>query len=253
MKVIRVPKDSAPAGAKLKHTAYRIVRYEHLVQLFVNRKYVLVSPFAWEDPFEKLWSRLVFRDKAEHEELKRRVFGNCLTYQARSDAMWSIYSRNWLGVRLTIELDELQRQMQAAPELAVGQVWLGEVNYLKDIDLTRKAQALISTVNRPGADHSEAIAKAWLNKRGAFKHEDEIRVFFVLPKGKAAPATDAVYQFSVDPHQLVKSIHIDPRAPVEVFEALRRDIRATLGFKGSVRQSSLLRLPDKLQAMLPPP
>jgi len=66
---------------------------------------------AVADQFEKLWSRLVFHDKVEDEQLRRRVFGSCFTFQARSDAMWNIYSRNQLGVRVTMQLNELQRQV----------------------------------------------------------------------------------------------------------------------------------------------
>ena len=251
MKVERVLRSaSALHGSEPRKTVYRILRFEHLVRLFRDRQFTLTSPFSWEDPFERLWSRLVFPAKADHELVARRVFGSCLTFQARSDAMWTIYSRNWLGVRLTMKLDEIQRQLESAPELTDTRVWIGEVNYLSDTGLTARAKNLKEAVALPDVDHSEVMAKAWLNKRIAFRHEDEARVLAVLPAHKAMPSETKVLKFAVDPPALISSIHIDPRAPPEVFETLQRDIRSSLGFKGSVKHSSLLRLPRGLELML---
>jgi hypothetical protein len=250
MKVIRIAAGNG-MDSKPRQTLYRILRFEHLVRLFQDRQYTLLSPFSWEDPFEKLWSRLVFKDQPAHSELESRVFGSCLTFQARSDAMWNIYSRNWLGVRVTINMNELQRQVEVAPELSDGRMWFGEVSYLRDKDLESRALRLIEAVAKPDADQMEAVATAWLNKRIAFKHEDEMRMLFVLPDKLPKLASPKAFKFSVDPHALIKSIHIDPRAPKEVFETLQRDIKLNLEFTGSVQQSSLLRLPARLQALLP--
>ncbi|SAL02131.1 hypothetical protein AWB80_08282 [Caballeronia pedi] len=239
-------------GCTPRQTVYRILRFEHLVRLFKERQYTLLSPFTWEDPFEKLWSRLVFKDQPAHSDLLSRVFGSCLTFEARSDAMWSIYSRNWLGVRVTIGVGELQCQVEAAPELRDARMWFGEMNYRRDLELERCATQLIDDVARPGADHDAAVAMAWLNKRIAFRHEQEMRILAVLPQRPSANVNSKTFKFSIDPHSLVRSIHIDPRAPREVFETLKRDIRADLQFNGSVQQSSLLRLPRKLQQLLPP-
>ena len=251
LKVERVPKSTSSVhGPELRKTVYRILRFEHLVRLFRDRQFSLTSPFSWEDPFERLWSRLVFPAKADHELVARRVFGSCLTFQARSDAMWTIYSRNWLGVRVTMKLDVVQRQMESAPELTDARVWIGEVNYLSDTGLTTRARELKAAVALPGVDHSEVMAKAWLNKRIAFRHEDELRLLLVLPANRVMPVESKTLKFAVDPHELISSIHIDPRAPREVFETLERDIRSSLGFKGSVKHSSLFRLPKNLELML---
>jgi hypothetical protein len=251
MKVTRISTGTTKGQeSRPRQTLYRILRYEHLVRLFEDRQYTLLSPFAWEDPFEKLWTRLVFKDETAHSDIESRVFGSCLTFQARSDAMWSIYSRNWLGIRITVDLQELKRQAEAAPELANGRMWIGEVNYLRDAELEKRALTLMRLVNEFDADQMEAIAMAWLNKRIAFKHEDEIRVLLVLPGRPSSNGPANVFKFTVDPHALIKSIHIDPRAPTEISQMLQRDIKANLGFEGSVQQSSLLRLPARLQALL---
>lgn len=251
VKVERVLRSASdPRGSGTGKTVYRILRFEHLVRLFRDRQFTLTSPFAWEDPFERLWSRLVFPARMEHESVTRRVFGSCLTFQARSDAMWSIYSRNWLGVRLTMKLDEVQRQLESAPELTDARVWIGEVKYLSDTGLTERAKNLKEAAALPDVDHSEVMAKAWLNKRIAFRHEDEVRILAVLPAHRAMPSETKLLKFAVDPHSLISSIHIDPRAPPEVFETLQRDLRSSLGFKGSVKHSSLLRLPRGLQLMI---
>jgi Protein of unknown function (DUF2971) len=234
-----------------RRTLYRILRFEHLVRLFQDRQYTLVSPFLWEDPFEKLWSRLVFKEQPERTELQSRVFGSCLTFQARSDAMWNIYSRNWLGVRITIRFDELKRQSDAAPQLKSGKLWFGEVKYLRDKELEERAFELIHEVAKSDSDRMTAVAKAWLNKRIAFRHEDEMRMLFVLSDINKTSRIRKSFAFTVDPHALVQSIHIDPRAPKEVYAALHREIKENLGFTGSIRQSSLLRLPARLQALVP--
>ncbi|WP_409259763.1 DUF2971 domain-containing protein [Paraburkholderia sp. HC6.4b] len=165
--------------------------------------------------------------------------------------MWAIYSRNWLGVRVTIRLAELQRQAEAAPELVNGKMWFGEVNYRRDADLERVAHRLMQAVGKRGADQMEAVAMAWLNKRLAFRHEDEMRVLFVRSSRAVRISSPSTFKFAVDPHALIKSIHIDPRAPKEIVETLQRDIRESLGFTGSVQQSSLLKLPARLQSLLP--
>jgi hypothetical protein len=251
MKVVRLSKlQGATNNGDLRKTAYRILKFEHLVRLFKDRQYVLASPFEWEDPFEKVWSQLVFPEAIAHSSISRRVFGSCLTFQARSDAMWSIYSRNWLGIRVTINLDELQAQAEAAPELKHGRAWLGEVNYLTDTALTQRALELIHSVRTPNADLPEVLVRAWLNKRIAFRHEDEVRLLLVLGEPSTLPPGPKIFKFTVDPHSLISSIHIDPRAPKEVYETLARDIRGDLGFKRSVKQSSLLRLPRNFEEMI---
>jgi len=232
-----------------RKTVFRIIRYEHLVQLFKEKKYALVSPLKWEDPFEKLWSQLVFKEKVQHDAMVKRVYGSCLTYKSRSDALWNIYSRNWLGIRICLDLDELQTQMEGSSELSFGRTWFGEVNYLRDLDLKRKAESLVKTVNLPGIDHTEILANVWLNKRTGYSHEDEMRVFFVSPENKTEESND-IFKFSIDPHKLIKSIHIDPRAPTELFETLKRDIKSSLGYQGSVKHSALLRLPPSMKNLL---
>ena len=226
---------------------YRVIRFEHLIDLFQTSRFHLSSPNSWEDPFEQFWSKVIFKNLGSQDKFLDKIFGSCFTLQARSDAMWKIYSQNCNGVRIKIRFDELVRQVNQTPELRDAKVILGEVNYFSDAKLVSVANHLIRDRELLLSGDEPCSAHAWLHKRIAFQHERELRLLAILPAGPSAVGST---QISVDPHSLISSIHIDPRASPEAFKIAKDEIRRLCRFTGPIRHSALLRLPRSLREML---
>lgn len=68
---------------------YRIMRFDHAVQVLKGALY-FSHPSQWEDPYET---------HVKHS-YDHAIFAQCWTTASMSDAMWRIYSPNFLGVRL---------------------------------------------------------------------------------------------------------------------------------------------------------
>lgn len=233
-------------GSDRNQRLYRILPLERLIQIFENREITLLSPTMWEDPFEALWLRLIYG--AEQIESRCRVFGLCLSVEARSDALWRIYSPGKLGIRIRTTRERLKRNLENANEIASANTFIKCVTYLDDIALAGKAAALKRSGGSMFAPLSPLIADAWMYKRRAYRHEREARLMCVFPN---RAHESQVLKISIDPHDFIESIHMDPRAPDDVVATLRSHLARSLNFDASrIRRSALYTLPRKIKKMM---
>jgi len=209
------------------------MNFHHVVQLFERRELFFAHPSSWQDPYE---TRLI------HQE-NHKIYAQCWCSKGVSDAMWRIYSPNHLGIRISTSTKKLRQALEKAKKQGGFDIRQGDVSYLSQFDLNKKARALHAEL----ADSfyiSKAIDLLYV-KREAFDHEAEYRV--VLTDQNAEPDQVAKgLRVPINPTQLIDSILIDPRAPDELAAALAYYFTEKIGFKKKVQRSVLYKTPTPL-------
>lgn len=213
---------------------YRIVSYPHAVDLFASRQLHFSAPSAWADPFET-----ILKHRRSHA-----LFAQCWCKKSVSDAMWKVYSPSNDSVRLRTTRSKLAAAAQAHDDANSLSFWIRDVDYMTPSQVRSK---LIRLSDRLREDFTitEAAAALFI-KRDAFDFENEVRV--VVHDSAATepiPATKS-FRLEVDPYQLIDSIMFDPRVDTSLYQASRRHLQATLGFKGSIGKSALYRFQKQL-------
>jgi hypothetical protein len=217
---------------------YRILSFDYLVEWFETRKLPLLSPSLWEDPFERALMKSVFPDNQQLEYQKGRMYGLCFSLDGISDALWRIYSPSQHGVRIKTTADHLAKAMSYAPELTTGRTYIGQVDYLGTNALKTRARDIRKRL--VATKDTSAVAETMLLKRQPFRHEREIRVIHLT--GDSGPEQELLH-FEADPHTVIKSILLDPRAPDRRVRALTQHLKKLCGFVGRIAQSETYKVP----------
>lgn len=217
---------------------YRILSFDYLVEWFETKKLPLLSPTLWEDPFEKALMKSVFPDDQQLEYQKGRMYGLCFSLDGISDALWRIYSPSQHGVRIKTTADHLAQAMSYSPELVAGKTYIGQVEYLGTNKLMAHARGIRARLADTG--DTSTVAETMLLKRQPFRHEREIRVIHLT--GDSGPEQELLY-FEADPHTVIKSILLDPRAPDRRVRALTQHLKKLCGFPGRIAQSETYKVP----------
>ena len=208
--------------AERNRSVYRVISIECLYELFETKENVVVSPRKWGDP--------EINFKYRGREVSRGWFGQCWTHNSASDAIWSIYSKDWTGVRIRSTPYKLVK----LAEVSLGSGWdvfVGKVLYPSRERLKQCAKSALGELNG-----SVNIAKTLLIKRGAFRHEAEVRLL-MFRKGLIAP--DGVERYKVDVAEMIDQIRLDPRLPTCCANRLKKEICERTEFKGKIDHSQL--------------
>jgi hypothetical protein len=216
-------------------SVYRIVRLNHLYELFRLKYNVLVKPEKWKDPYEKLRSRLAPFGVDDH------CYGQCWTLQRASDAMWRIYSPCARAVRIRSTIRKLLESLREG----CGQnniAFIGQVRYLNTAKLMACARRACGTDFDPQS--GSVLANTLLVKRLAFKHEREVRL--ILISNTDANPKSGLFRYPVDPNAVIDQIMIDPRLNESEADALKSSLNRRVGaqFTGRIRRSLMYAPPQ---------
>lgn len=222
-----------------KQYIYRIISFDHLVEWFETKRFPLLSPKKWEDPFEKYLMEKIFPDNVRLKYENGLMYGLCFSRDGISDALWRIYSQNQFGIRIKTTPELLANVISTASPLDIGRTYIGLVNYYTTKDLIAKAKLIRKRVVEDM--DTQAVAEIMLLKRKAFSHEKEIRVLHLTYYSESH---DDLLYFDIDPHDVIVSILIDPRAPQQRFKALKRHFKEICGYSGSVTQATTYQVPN---------
>lgn len=196
---------------------YRIIPYNRFLELFNTKKNTLVKTKKWEDTFENfaLKSKLKFPDGSQIElDTYERLYGQCWTTSNASDAMWRIYSPDKRSVRIRTSVDKLLTSLlMANVNTSMTQECIGKVEYLPEREIVNRAK---TAFNNNGQMTFGSLFRSLLVKRKAFEHEKEIRLIY-LDWGYDLPKND-IYQYEIDPHDLISQVMIDPRISYDEFK-----------------------------------
>ena len=249
---------------------YRTFGIERLFQLLSEKKLALLEPSKWDDPYERALQNLVTSDNPEG---RPGVFGLCWTTQARSDALWRIYSPTKLGVRISTTVGRLYEALvsNTRDNIKPENLFLGRVSYLPErsskgmpFDFGKFALGLIEQdFRRPISNIADAIedmiatdpstprdvAKALYLKRTPFDHEKEVRLLYVDMdiSAEAVFRTNGVMKLDLDPFSLIRGIQFDPRVSDDIYEALKSSVKSVLGSRPiRISKSSLYKDPMQI-------
>ena len=207
---------------------YRIVPFHRFAQMLRNGQWYFAHPSEWEDPYETRMSN----------DLSSIMFAQCWCRKAVSDAMWRIYSKDRLGVRLRVNEEALRLALNAAQKTEKIHITLKKVKYINEIQYVTESAKIKRDLSLRVTE--ARAAKHLFLKRTAFDHEAESRI--VLFDYREPPGTTSKGRcIELNTAKLVTSVLIDPRAPDELAEALTLMLKRTLLFPGRVSKSVLYR------------
>jgi Protein of unknown function (DUF2971) len=205
---------------------YRIMPFEHVVDLFESRELFFASPSSWDDPYE----RILQHKRASH------IFAQCWGTRAVSDAMWRIYSPNRTSVRIRTTRPRLMQagsRIQAADHCTFV---LRDVTYDSAPNI-RRALDEIAAQLRSKFNADKALDAMFL-KRDAFDYESEVRAVVYLKKPTVS-APQGSLRTRIDPHRLIDSILFDPRAEPTFVKMAKHYLQSALHFNGDIGVSKL--------------
>ncbi|WP_407315984.1 DUF2971 domain-containing protein [Pseudomonas sp. nanlin1] len=209
---------------------YRIMRFDHAVQVLKGELF-FSHPSQWEDPYET---------HVKHS-YDHAIFAQCWTTASMSDAMWRIYSPNFLGVRLRTKVGTLTQAMQAYTANNKGfKRRLEKVRYLAQVDYKKETAQVEALMDDSEFSSPSLGADLLCIKRSAFEHESEVRaILFDSNADRDGSGVLKGIVVNFEGVDLIESILFDPRAPDELCNAMRHYIQDVLGFKGTIRKSKL--------------
>ena len=227
---------------KIKKTTriYRIIPFQRLTEILINKENSLVYPSIWEDPFEK-W-RLEKMSK-----IKKRYFGQCWTLHARRDMMWKIYSNGTDGFRIRTTIGDLLQSVNRhdLPGIIARVKYLGKKtikSHVEDYGDCYCKDFILTDVEMTGSTLS--TAKKFMIKRFAFIPENEMRLIHYRD-GEAQGSECYRYKsspnrmiYKICPNRMINQIMTHPEVSSDDHKALRSALRK-IGFKNEIKPSEL--------------
>lgn len=212
---------------------YRIVKWEHLIDLFDNKTLYFARPSVWDDPYEL---------RIDHPAMSE-VFAQCWCRRGVSDAMWRIYSPTHFGVRVKVRRTILLQQLgEAKSSVPFRSRKIGAVKYRRQSEIDREHKKLVQELSVK-YEPRKAL-DSLMYKRNAFNHEAETRV---LLYATGVPESQEGIRVPVEPHELVETILADPRMPDPVYEAFSYYIKSKVRFSRRFGKSAIYSARDPLR------
>ena len=216
---------------------YRFLPVKYLLDLFVNRRNVLVSPCCWDDPFENILSNVwyKFQGKKSRYPLGERAYGQCWTLNGENDASWRIYTPLNDGVMITSSVRKLFNGFKKVHTNSSFECYIGRVEYKTESELQNIAES-------SSGGGSEGQARSLCLKREAFTHEAEVRLLYLDPQNESH---GKIYSYDIDVGEFLEDqILFDPRMEKSEFKTYQ-SLLGKVGYTGNVRQSALYNAPSE--------
>jgi hypothetical protein len=200
---------------------YRILPFEKAIHLLEGKKLSFSRPSSWYDPFERDYDKIG----------SSRLFAQCWSLKGYSDAMWRIYSKNKLGVRISSSTEEIEKEIVYIKNNYEFDVYANEVKYFTT-KYFRKEQ-----------EEADPFGKIFI-KRKAFDHEKEYRIVLRVDEkdeDKYIVHDKIEIELSSDPLDFIYDVLLDPWASPELVEALTAYFKNKFGSNFPCSQSQLYR------------
>jgi len=234
-------------GIQEDESLWRVFPAERALQLFIEKKNVLVAPSKWDDPFENFLARCLVPIENNQfvslEGLTRAFYGQCWCHsEAETDATWRIYvPEKQRGIRICVRAGTLFDTVYSPKDQASAiRCFLGKVEYKSEPDLLSWLSSLNVQQELLTPDNVN-IAKTLLVKRSQFSHENETRLLCDLHAENHGG--DKIIKFDCDPCALVQHVLLDPRWSEVEAQLMEQQIRR-LGYQGPIEHSTLYSIPD---------
>jgi hypothetical protein len=217
---------------------YRILSFEHLIEMFENGRNTLLNPAKWEDKHENIFlnSTLEVNGLQLKSELGKSMFCQCWSFTRESDTMWRAYS----PLKNSVKISSTPRKLLSGLfeiDNNIQKVFVGKVKYLTSPKLEKlyRENAKEWIFEQGGLGKSKTL----LYKRYPFKNENEVRLIY----NTFTNAERLVLKYDFDPHFLVDNIVFDPRIDYSDFKSKKLSLQ-DLGIKKSIVKSNLYKSPN---------
>ena len=216
-------------NVNLSIPVFRVFSYKRLIQLFEEKKNILVKPWKWDDPFENAINKNNYF-KVDGTSFQRPeqdcIFGQCWTLNNKeTDALWRIYSPNKDGIRVKSTLGKLLYSLNNHSDPSS----IGRIIYLKESQMETFFQTNIRTLFLYGF-------LSHYYKREAFSHENEVRIMKFVFDHKMAD--QSLFKYEIDPYGLIDEILFDPRMDDKVYIDAASELKA-MGYQKKIFKSTL--------------
>lgn len=222
----------------MNQSIYRFIPFESLLEMLVDGHLVLAKTSKWDDPFENYFFKCnVYKNGniLDVKEISERMYGQCWSLTPESDALWRIYSSDKKGVRIKTTLNQLfevVNPLSSANSSDTGDsIWIGKVEY-KTSDYINSF--FDSQKHMGHVMDSKFMIKSMLLKRREFEHENEVRIIYVGDRD----FKENIKSYKINFNKFISEVMFDPRISPRV-EKLYSTVLANLGFRGSIKKSSL--------------
>lgn len=142
---------------------YRYIGFDSFVNMIQTQSLTFVLPYLWEDTYEMkaFYTYVMKRDNFYFRcllyAIKYKIYAQCWTKLAESDAMWRIYNYSNKALRIKTNIENIQ---------SLADVDIQEVIYCDDV------QKMADQINNDNFNQIIAL------KRMAFSHEEEVRLIW---------------------------------------------------------------------------
>ena len=161
--------------------------------------------------------------------------------------MWRIYSdpKSGFGARVKTTAGRLLRSIYNPNDtFASMSYYIGSVLYETEAKLQLVFEDPSNATGVSIDSTGRGQATTLFLKREEFEHEAEVRLLYQFNKeGFSDQRPEDIWQFDIDPNALFDDVLFDPRMDMADFLTGERELR-TLGFRNSISQSSLYKLPN---------
>ena len=167
-----------------KDSIYKYIPLKYFETDINNHRITFVSPYTLEDSFETRYYKLK-NYKSRLGFVEPTIFCMCLTgkHAANEDAFWRRYApQNDHLVKVHFKIDELFHILDSFAGRHKAEIYVGEAIYAdkKQIDGITPTKGNIFFSN---PFKMESYLSLMSLKRGAFRYENEIRIFVVFKDG----------------------------------------------------------------------
>lgn len=141
---------------------YRYIGFDMLVNMIQKSALTFVLPEVWPDPAELsnytsyVLESSTYVEAALFYSIKNKVYAQCWSKLAESDAMWRIYSYDNKALRIKVARESLEA--------------------LENVDVVDVAYSDNPTEVMEKLTRDQRFLAAWSIKRTAFAHEQEVRL-----------------------------------------------------------------------------
>ena len=241
----------------LSQPLYRYMRADDAFKMLEKKALWFSAPHRWDDPHEKWWCDLLFRDGSHLGTAY--AYGSCWTTRSHDEPFWRLYGcrcveddakarrkkiesvRVLPAVRFRAKADKLLHWLCESARGATCKAFMGHVRYCP----VEQLRAVASNA-RASNDNPARIAADGLHmKRLAYQFEDEVRLLWIDRKDRRGG-----HPIALDPLELFDQVMIGPTRADD--EGRYLEVAARLMDRGipeaRIKPSSIWQVP-KLQAV----
>ena len=217
---------------------YRIIQLDYFLSDWNKKKLTLVSPFYWNDPFEGVYLKTTFIEKAEKDSTQKiikfgdsfkNVFGQSWSFIKESNLMWDVYS---VGNRMTLKVETTVSKLMTALRLNHnrfdGEIYFGKIEYI-----TREKYLMrIRCINPMKSidQHNRDIYGTLFYKTIPYKDEREFRVLF---SEKNLTSLQKTYELDFDWNKYIEKIELSPNINIEFIGYIKKLINSNIEIRKS--------------------